>query len=158
MTMKTTCTKVSKLCQTSYVYFSKYARIIEIIFVRNSPGIILHLVWMEIPLFNFLYKKDDSNGETRCALIKRKYVWFYQLFALREKNQTRFELSSEVFDAIVGWFSSRQSARCMQSKAKFMHKSRIVGSWIVGSCITQVQKSTLVVAINQMPGHTYSRE
>ena len=35
--------------------------------------------------------------EIRCALVERNYVKFYLIFALRQRNQTRFELSSETF-------------------------------------------------------------
>ena len=45
-------------------------------------------------------KKSGSDGQKGCALVERICEWFYQFFALKEKNQTQFELSSEAFDVM----------------------------------------------------------
>ena len=45
----------------------------------------------------FLNKQDGYEGETKCALVERNCVLFYLVIVLREGNQTRFELFSEIF-------------------------------------------------------------
>ena len=74
------------LCLTSYVYFSEHARKIQIICEEFT--------WhCTISTWNVNCINLFSSG-----FVERMFVLFYQLFALREKNQTRFELSHEVFD------------------------------------------------------------
>ena len=60
----------------------------------------VYVYYLECELRKFILhtRKRDSDGERRCTLLERIYVLFCQLFAVRERNQTQFELLSEVFD------------------------------------------------------------
>ena len=89
MPRETMCIKLCMLCLTSYLYFSEHPRTIQI----NCEEFTWHCA-------------ISSNWNVNCinlfcsALVERIFVLFYQFFALREENQTRFKLSSEVFDEI----------------------------------------------------------
>ena len=89
MPRETMCIKLCMLCLTSYLYFSEHPRTIQINCEEFTWHCAIASTW-NVNCINLFCS----------ALVERIFVLFYQLFALREENQTRFELSSEVFDEI----------------------------------------------------------
>ena len=89
MPRETTCMKMCMLCLTPYVYFSEHSRTIQINCEEFTWHCTISSTW-NVNCINLFSS----------VLVQRIFVLFYQHFALREKNQTRFELSSEVSNVI----------------------------------------------------------
>ena len=90
--------KISKIwLMSNYVNFSEYARAINIILVKNSP---CHITALTTNPINQFSKHTRWFCRWRDMNCWKKLCFCYQLFALQNRNQAQFELSSEVFKVV----------------------------------------------------------
>ena len=92
---ETTCMKLCMLYLTSYVYFLEHARPTQIICEKFTCHCTIS-TWN----VNCINLFSSALVEIIFGYNNINIMLSYQLFALREKNKARLELSSEVFNVI----------------------------------------------------------